>query len=124
MKPTSVDAYVKTLPKEHAAILKTLRALIKKTAPHATEAFKWAQPVYEKNGPAIWIKAYTSYVNIGFWRGADIQDAHGLLIGEGQKMKHVKLESVKDINARALADYIQQAIHLNETRGDPTRRKK
>lgn len=43
MKPTTVDQYVSALPAEHAAIVNQLRAIIKKAAPKATEAYKWAQ---------------------------------------------------------------------------------
>ena len=124
MKAATVDQYIASLPAEHGAIVSALRSLIKKVAPKATEAYKWAQPVYEHNGPAIWIRAYKSYVNIGFWRGAEMQDAHALLAGEGDRMRHVKLMSVKDINKKALGDYVKQAMRLNEVKGNPTMRKK
>ncbi|HZQ08903.1 MAG TPA: DUF1801 domain-containing protein [Anaerolineae bacterium] len=122
MKPTNVDEYVASLPADHAAIVNELRGVIKKAAPKATEAYKWAQPVYELDGPMIWIRAYKSYVNIGFWRGTEMQDKHGLLEGEGDRMRHVKLASTKDIKKSALTDYIKQAIRLNETKGNPTQR--
>jgi hypothetical protein len=122
MKPTNVDEYVASLPAEHAAIVGELRGIVKKAAPKATEAYKWAQPVYESNGPMVWIKAYKSYVNIGFWRGTEMQDKHGLLQGDGDRMRHVKLVTVKDIKKHALSDYIKQAIALNQAKGDPTKR--
>lgn len=122
MKPTNVDEYVASLPAEHAAIVNELRAIVKKAAPKATEAYKWAQPVYEWNGPMIWIRAYKSYVNIGFWRGTEMQDKHGLLEGDGDRMRHVKLMTAKDIKKGALTDYIKQGIKLNQAKGDPTKR--
>lgn len=122
MKPTNVDEYLTTLPAEHAAIVSELRLLIKKTAPKMTEAYKWAQPVYVSNGPAIWIRGYQNYVNIGFWRGSEMKDEYGLLEGTGDRMRHVQLASVKDIKKKALQDYIKQAVKLNETKGDPTKR--
>lgn len=121
MKPTNVDEYVATLPPEHATIVNELRSIIAKTAPKMNEAYKWAQPVFEWNGPAIWIKAYKSYVNIGFWRGAEMEDAHGLLEGTGDRMRHVKLANLKDIKKKALHDYIKQAVQLNTRKGDPTK---
>lgn len=121
MKPTNVDQYIASLSADHAAIVSELRGIIKKAAPKATEAYKWAQPVYESNGPMIWIKAYTSYVNIGFWRGTELQDKYGLLAGDGTRMRHVKLQAVKDIKKGALTDYIKQALKLNALHGDPTK---
>jgi hypothetical protein len=122
MKPTNVDQYVASLPSAHAEIVEALRAVIKKAAPKANETYKWAQPVYEQDGPMIWVKAFSRYVNIGFWRGAEMQDKHDLLVGEGSRMRHVTLHSVQDIKKGALTDYIKQAVALNRAGGDPTRR--
>jgi hypothetical protein len=122
MKSTNVNEYAASLPGKHAEVVNELRGIVKKAAPKATEAFKWAQPVYELNGPMIWIKAYKSYVNIGFWRGAEMQDAYGLLEGTGDRMRHVKLASAKDIKKKPLQDYIKQAVKLNQEKGDPTKR--
>ena len=124
MKPTNVDEYIASLPAEHAAIVTELRGIVKKAAPKATEAYKWAQPVYQSDGPMIWIKAFKSYVNIGFWRGTEMTDKHGLLDGEGDRMRHVKVASVKDIKKGAITDYTKQAVKLNQLKGDPTKRMK
>lgn len=124
MKPANVEQYIISLPAEHAAILTALRGIVQKSAPKATETFKWSQPVYEQNGPMIWIRAYKSYVNIGFWRGAEMHDKHGLLQGDGDRMRHVKIATPADIRKGALADYIKQAVKLNAQQGDPTKRMK
>ena len=108
MKPTNVDQYVAGLPADHAAIVTELRGIVKKAAPKATETFKWAQPVYEANGPMIWIKAFTNYVNIGFWRGTEMQDKNGLLEGDGERMRHVKLHSCERYQ-KGRADRLRQA---------------
>lgn len=124
MKPTTVDQYIASLPAGHAAIVSELRAIVKKAAPKANETYKWAQPVYESDGPMIWVKAFTNYVNIGFWRGTQIQDKYNLLDGDGDRMRHVKLHTVQDIKKTAIADYIKQAVKLNAAQGDPTKRMK
>ena len=124
MKPTSVEQYIAQLPTEQSVIVQELRALVTKNAPKATEAFKWSQPVYEQGGPMIWMKAHKNYVNFGFWRGAEMQDKHGLLQGDGDKMRHIKIATLKDIKKGAFADYIKQAVKLNAEKGDPTKRSK
>lgn len=122
MKPTTVDAYIKSLPAEQAALVSALRAVVKRAAPQAIESLKWAQPVYESNGPIVWIRAYKGYVNIGFWRGAELTDAEGLLVGAGDRMRHVKVTSAKDIKKGALTRYIKQAVKLNALKSSPTQR--
>jgi len=72
-------------------------------------------------GPFCYFKAFKNSVNFDFWRGVDIVDDYGLLQGAGEKTRHVKLTSADDINATAFAEYVRQALALNETKGDPTR---
>ncbi|HLC03693.1 MAG TPA: DUF1801 domain-containing protein [Anaerolineales bacterium] len=121
MKPKTVDEYVKSLDDSQAEIVTALRQQVMKAVPEAREAFKWAQPVYEVNGPLCYIKAFSDYVNFGFWRGAELDDPHGLLQGTGDRMRHVKLTSVKDLRKKALQDYLRAAASLNRTKGDPTK---
>lgn len=121
MKAKTVDEYVKTLDPEQAEIVSTLRKLIRAAAPTATEAFKWAQPVYSENGPFAYIKAFKSSVNFGFWRGVDIPDPLSILEGSGDKMRHVKLTGAKDIRKKAFQDMVRVAVQLNRDRGDPTK---
>lgn len=122
MAEKTVDAYIASLSKDKAKIVSELRAVVRQAAPKATESIKWAQPVYESDGPMIWIKAFTNNVNIGFWRGAEMSDPKGLLEGDGNRMRHVKIADVKDINKKALTDFVKQAVKLNKTKGDPTKR--
>lgn len=121
MNPKNVDEYNKSLPPEQAEIVSSLRQLVRGAAPTASEAFKWAQPVYEENGPFAYIKAFKSYVNFGFWRGVDIPDPQGILQGGGTKMKHIKLASAKDIRKKAFQNMVRAAVRLNRTKGDPTK---
>lgn len=123
MAAKTVDEYAKAMSVEHQAILAELRAIIKAAAPKATAAIKWAQPVYEENGPLLFIRNAKNHVTIGFWRGAQLDDPNGLLTGDGEKMKHVKITSVEGINKKALTAYIKQALKLNREHGDPTKGK-
>jgi hypothetical protein len=121
MKPKTVDEYVKSLEGWQAEIVAALREQVRKAVPDAKEAFKWSQPVYEVNGPFCYIKAFNKYVNFGFWRGVELDDPLELLEGSGDKMRHVKLASVKDIRKKAFQDYLRAAADLNRKKGDPTK---
>jgi len=121
MAEKTVDGYIAQLNNDQAAIVSKVRQIILEAAPEADESIKWAQPVYETNGPFAYIKAFKNSVNFGFWRGVDINDPYGLLDGSGDKMRHVKLASLEDINEQAFKDYVLQALKLNLSRGDPTK---
>ena len=121
MAKTKVDEYIEGLDQWQAEIVAEVRRIILEAEPAAEERVRWDQPVYETNGPFAYIKAYTKAVHFGFWRGIEILDPKGLLQGSGEKMRHVKLASLDDVDPEAFPDYIQQAIKLNLKKGDPTK---
>lgn len=121
MAGKTVDAYITQLEEWQAEIVSKVRTIILEAAPEADESIKWAQPVYEVNGPFAYIKAFKNSVNFGFWRGLDIHDPHGLLQGTGEKMRHIRLTSLEDIDGEAFTDFIHQAVKLNLSKGDPTK---
>jgi hypothetical protein len=121
MTEKTVDAYISSLNDKQADIVSSVRQIVREAAPNVDEAIKWAQPVYSSNGPFAYIKAFKNSVNFGFWRGVDLKDPKGLLQGSGDKMRHIKLTSTDDIDAGAFSDFINQAVQLNQTKGDPTK---
>jgi hypothetical protein len=121
MEEKTVDDYVGSLESPKAEIVKRIRQVILEAAPDAVESIKWAQTVYESGGPFAYIKAFKSDVNLGFWRGAEIIDSNELLGGTGEKMRHVSLKDMDDIDKDALADFVPQAVRLNRIKGNSTR---
>ena len=59
MAAKTVGEYVAGLGKEQAEIISALRQIVRSAAPKAKESVKWAQPVYEDNGPFAHIRAFT-----------------------------------------------------------------
>jgi hypothetical protein len=123
MAAKSVEEYISSLEDWKGEIVAELREMILEVSPEISESIKWAQPVYESNGPFGYIKAFKNAVNFGFWRGADLKDPKGMLQGSGEKMRHVKLTKLDDINHKLFSDFVRQAIKLNEELGDPTKGK-
>jgi hypothetical protein len=56
-----------------------------------------------------YVNAFTSHVNVGFFRGAELADPEGLLAGTGRFMRHVKLRPAADVDAAALSGLIHAA---------------
>jgi len=56
-----------------------------------------------------YVNVFTAHVNVGFFRGAEIADPHGLLEGNGKFMRHVKLRPEHDVVAAALTGLIETA---------------
>ena len=121
MTDKTIEAYIAKHPDWRGATMRALHALVLERAPQATHGIKWAQPVYEHNGPMIFMKAATKHVTFGFWRGAELDDPQGLLEGEGERMKHLKLRE-GPLPVDALAAFVAQAVRLNEEKGSPAKR--
>jgi hypothetical protein len=97
---------------------------IRHAAPEAHESIKWAQPVWEVNGPVCSVKAFKNYANVNFWRGAELArlgDSDRLLLGEGGQMRHLRVASVADIREDALRSLVRTAVEWNKRFGNPTR---
>lgn len=116
----TVDEYIAAFDDWRTDAMKRLREVVKEGAPHSAVGIKWAQPVWEWNGPMIWMKAYPKHVDIGFWRGTEMEDPKKILTGDGERMRHIKITSVDDIPADALRDLVKQAVQLNTAKGNPT----
>src|SRR6476469_3403324 len=56
-----------------------------------------------------YVNAFTAHVNVGFFRGAELVDATGLLEGTGKFMRHVKLSPEREVDAAALIKLIETA---------------
>lgn len=56
-----------------------------------------------------YVGAFKAHVNVGFFRGAELDDPAGLMEGTGKYMRHVKLRPSQAIDATALTQLIQRA---------------
>jgi hypothetical protein len=56
-----------------------------------------------------YVGAFTAHVNVGFFRGAELPDPGGLLVGTGKLMRHVKLGPRHAVDAAALRALIATA---------------
>ncbi len=56
-----------------------------------------------------YVNIFTSHVNVGFFRGAELADPAGLLQGTGKFMRHTKLRPDETVNEDGLRDLIVRA---------------
>src|SRR6185436_1886944 len=59
-----------------------------------------------------YVNVFTAHVNVGFFRGAELSDPHGLLEGTGRFMRHVKLRPGVRRDTTALT-YLIAAAHAD-----------
>ena len=56
-----------------------------------------------------YVNAFREHVNVGFFRGAEIDDPAGMLEGTGKLMRHVKLRPGRKADEAALRELIETA---------------
>jgi hypothetical protein len=56
-----------------------------------------------------YVNSFKDHVNVGFFRGAEIDDPEGLLEGTGRFMRHVKLSPGRDLEVTSLLKLIETA---------------
>ena len=122
MAAGTVDEYIAQHADWRGTVLEEARQAIRAGAPEARESIKWAQPVYESNGPFAYLRAFPRSVNVGFWRGAELDDPDGTLDGEGDRMRHLTIREGETVDRARIEAWVRQAVELNERHGNPTLR--
>ena len=57
-----------------------------------------------------YVLSYRSWVNLGFYQGAELPDPDGLLQGTGARLRHVKVHSLEATEDPALRALIEAAL--------------
>ena len=112
---TEIDEFVRTrvLP-QHQEIVERLRRLMRENAPDAREVVSRGSPAWQGVRILAIISVSKTHVTLAFARGAEFEDAYGLLDGVGKTTRHVKLKAAGAIDEDALRDYIAQAVKLDQ----------
>ncbi|HEX7705323.1 MAG TPA: YdeI/OmpD-associated family protein [Thermoanaerobaculia bacterium] len=109
-----VDAYIEAAAPFAQPILKAVRDAYHDACPEVVESIKWGFPHFEYKGLLGNMAAFRKHATLGFWKAGLMNDPHGLLRGPGS-MTSSKLTDVSQLPDRAsLADYVRDAVRLNE----------
>ncbi len=113
-KNRTVDNWMASLEPSLRDIAEALQRVTLNTDPDLTEAIKWGNPTYEKDGKVCYLAAGNGYISLGFFNGASLSDPDGRIEGTGKKMRHVKVRSLADVNAEQIAAWVREAVALNQ----------
>jgi hypothetical protein len=107
----SVDEWLEKLPTDLQAIILALIAVARKNMPGAHEFIYHDAVGYSINDSPFDRICYIApqkkgYVNFGFFFGAGLSDPRKLLVGEGKRLRHVKIWSVEEAKNPALAKLV------------------
>jgi len=94
-------------------IVQGVRRIVKLEAPDATEIVKYGGIMFQTQAPFCGVFSYQRHVSLEFGRGSQLEDAHGVLEGDGKFRRHIKLNTPADLAGRHVAYYVKQALKLS-----------
>jgi hypothetical protein len=109
----SFDAYLAAQTAANQALIRRLRALVKRAAPALVESVKWGNGCWVKGPkPVAFVYAAPDHVQFGFFAGSALKDPKKLLQGAGRYVRHVKVRATSALDAQALRALLQQAVKV------------
>jgi hypothetical protein len=113
MNRIPVEQFLANLPPDVQAIARELCAVARRKMPGAHEFIYHNAVGYSVSESPFDRICYVwpqkkGYVNFGFFFGASLDDPKALLVGEGKRLRHVKVWSVEEAKNPALAKFISQ----------------
>lgn len=116
------DGYLQALQGWHRQAVAALHGAVIEAVPALTAVIKWGHLVYLSNGPVLLIRAETSRVLFGFWRGQRLRDTEPRLKPGGQfEMATISLTLDTPLERDTVLQLVRDAVALNATLGDPTK---
>ncbi|HEY9107088.1 MAG TPA: DUF1801 domain-containing protein [Roseateles sp.] len=109
-RDTAVDAWMGDAPAGLASLARHWFDAMRRCGPDVRELLHDGHPTACVGDAAFgYVNAFTSHVNVGFFKGAELADPAGLLQGTGRAMRHVKLWPGEPVDEAALQALITQA---------------
>ena len=98
-------------------IVTALKALVMEIDPNAVEVVRLGDRAATYGlGPKkmsegyVYIQPNTSWINLGFYKGANLNDPTGLMEGTGKRLRHIKVRSLEITDNEGLKALVKQAL--------------
>src|SRR5437867_2625346 len=111
--PPSVERYILAQRPQYRPLLRLLRKFVEEALPGVGEELKLGQPCYlvgREKVACLYVAG--DHVNLGFFRGAELDDPKRLIEGTGKGMRHVEIRVPSDIKRREFTVFLKQAAVL------------
>ena len=110
------ENYILNQPEPYRSILLHLQVIIEHTVPSLALKYKYKIPFYYSNNkPFCYLNAShkKQFIDLGFWKGNQIQIHQEYLVTENRKMMvSLRYKSLQDINDTVLQEVLLKAESL------------
>lgn len=109
-RDAGVEVWLKKQPHELGAIARRWFARMRKCGSDVREVMHDGCPTACVEDAAFgYVAVFTAHVNVGFFRGSELDDRGRLLQGTGKRMRHVKIRPGVAVDSAALEALIDAA---------------
>jgi hypothetical protein len=119
-KEKNVEVYVRSVEPRKRALVQSLRRLVKAEAPKLVEVMKWGNVCWVGKGNVCLVHVADDHLDFALFMGTSLSDPDGILVGNGQYLRMVKVRKPADIRRAAIAGVIASAVRFD--RGGPARK--
>jgi hypothetical protein len=106
----AIDRWFEEQPDDLGAIARQWFEVMRRSGDDVRELMHDDQPTACAGDAAFaYVDVFTAHVNVGFFRGAHLDDPAALLQGTGKFMRHVKVRPGHEVDRRALTKLIESA---------------
>lgn len=106
----SIEAWMRAHPGELGVIARRWFGVMRACGSDVRELLHDGHPTACIGDAAFgYVNAFRDHVNVGFFLGAELPDASGLLEGTGKFMRHVKIKPGREIDEPALRRLVRIA---------------
>jgi hypothetical protein len=113
--PDPIETFLSTYPPHIQAISRTLRAIAQGAMPGANELLFASQNHFaysntqSSHHTIVYICPMKDYVRLGFMFGGSLPDPDPVLVGEGKRLRHVKVSTEGEASNPALQRLVEAA---------------
>lgn len=109
-----VNDYIDNLDEKIAPLFLDVRSCVLEAGPAFNESIKWKNClVYSVKKNHIQTVVGKGRISLIFFYGTLIDDAYGLLEGDGKKTRTMRINS-QQFNHEALAEYVRQTLEIGD----------
>ena len=115
----TVSEYIdETKPQAVRELLIAAHCLLQETLPpFATCAIKWRVPFYSLHRNFCYLNRHRDHITLGFRYGYKLAPQPGVLLGESERLRHVryiKIRSIQELYADETLQILNEAVMLDE----------
>jgi hypothetical protein len=123
-REVTVAEQLENLPAAVRPTMQAARKMVKAIAPRAEEiayqggrprsrTFMWKLARYSSSGAnVVGIGTFPDHSNLFFYRGRELDDGSGLLVGRGKEMRSISLRTPADVDKAAVKRLVRKAFQL------------